>query len=225
VGSEKGVDHILRTPSESLSRQKKPLTYYVKFAENRAGALFNSEVSGLKSHWTYNTNTSVSPLFRDKALLTLLNVLDTDDMKVYGEIRKYLAGVLRLVWKSFPFDCIVTSLGKLPYLLPDIPIIVMPLMLTSLPRQRSFSSIRYTTLKAVLKGHPEGIPLSLLTGESFSFLSLRHTTFERDLLKDMKNILIVEGTNTSYSGFIAREFSFLEGVKEVLPITIFHINK
>ncbi len=224
VGNTTGIDTILRTPSESLSRQKKPLTYYVKFSEKKAGALFHSEVCGLKSHWLYNTNTSISPLFRDKALLTLLNILDTSSLEVYEEVRRYLRSIIRLVWKSFPFDCIITSLRTLPLLLPDLPVIFMPLRLTSLPKHIAFPSVRHKTLQAVLHGHSEGIPLSLLTGESYNFLSLRHTTFEKNSLKEYKNILIIEGTNTAYSGFLARELAFLCGVKEVLPCCIFHIG-
>jgi len=224
VGNRESIDSILRTPSESLSRQKKPLTYYVKFTEKKAGAMFNSEVCGLKSHWLYNTNTSISPLFRDKALLTLLNVLDTPSIEVYEDVRKYLKSIVRLVWKSFPFDCILTSLRTLPLLLPDLPIILAPLRLVSLPKQIAFPSVRYKTLQAVLQGHSDGVPLSLLTGESYNFLSLRYTTFERASLKNLKNILIIEGTNTAYAGFLARELSFLCGIKEILPTTLFHIN-
>jgi hypothetical protein len=223
VGRDEGVNGILRSPSESLSRQKKPLTYYVKFAEKKAGALFHSEVIGLKCHWIYNTNTSISQLFRDKGLLTLLNVLETD-MEVYAEVRRYLSSILRLLWKSYPFDCVVTSLKHLPLLLPGVPVVVMPLMLISLPKQPAFPSVRYKTLQAVLKGHSGSIPLSLLTGESFRFLALRHTSFEKEKLHVCKNILILEGTNTSYAGFLARELSFLSGVKEVLPTTLFHIG-
>ena len=220
---KESVERLLRTPSESLSRQKKPLTYYVKFAERKAGAMFNSEVAGLRCHWIYNTNTSVSPLFRDKALLTMLSVLDQQEVEIYAEVRRYLSSILRLLCKSFAFDCVVTSLHVVPMLIPDFPVIVLPLKLTSLPKQVARPSARYTTLQAVLKGHPEGIPLSLLTGSSYNFLSLRHTSFDRDVLKDKKNILIIEGTNTSYSGFLAREFAFL-GVREVLPTTIYHIG-
>lgn len=223
VRRDEGVDGILRSPSESLSRQKKPLTYYVKFAEKKAGALFHSEVVGLKCHWIYNTNTGISQLFRDKGLLTLLNVLDTD-IEVYAEVRRYLSSILRLLWKSFPFDCVLTSLKHLPLLLPGVPVVVMPLALTSLPKQGTAPSVRYKTLEAVLKGHNGSIPMSLLTGESFRFLSLRHTTFEREKFHSCKNVLIIEGTNTAYSGFLARELSFLGGVKEVLPTCLFHIG-
>lgn len=224
VGDEDSVDKLLRTPTESLSRAKKPLTYYVKVTEKRAGALFHSEVQGLKCHWVYNTNTSVSPLFRDKALTILLKSLETQN-ETYKEVRRYLTGVVRLLWKSFPFDCIITSIETLPLLLPEVPIHILPLTLTSLPKQTAFPSTRHTTLKAVLKGHPEGIPLSLLTGDAYSFLSLKHTTFDKKLLQDVKNVLIIEGTNTSYAGFLARELYFLPGVKQVLPTTLFHIGQ
>ncbi len=223
VGDPENIQKILRTPSESLSRQKKPLTYYVPFSDTRAGAMFHSEVSGLKCHWIYNTNSSVSPLFRDKALLTLLNFLDASG-NTYEEVRRYLSSLLYLLWNSFSFDCILTSIRTLPLLAPDLPIVVMPLKLTSLPAKIAFMTDRYKTLQAVLKGHPNGIPLSLLTGESYRFISLRHTTFDKSLIKNKKNILIVEGTNTSYAGFLARELSFL-GVKEILPTTLFHINQ
>lgn len=224
VGDQESVDKLLRTPTESLSRAKKPLTYYVKFSEKRAGAMFHSEVQGLKCHWVYNTNTSVSPLFRDKALTILLKTLNTEN-ETYKEIRRYLTGIIRLLWKSFSFDCILTSIETLPLLLPEVPMIVTPLILKSLPKQTAFPSVRHKTLQAVLKGHPEGIPLSLLTGDSYNFLSLRHTNFDKMLLQDKKKVLIIEGTNTYYAGFLAREFYFLQGIKEVLPTTLFHIGQ
>lgn len=222
VGHASGIDRIMRTPSESLSRQKKPLTYYVKMTSTRAGALFNSDVRGLQCHWVYNTNTGISPLFRDKTLLTLLNNLDTS-LDTYEKIRGDLKSIVWFLWKSFPFDLIMTSLRHLPELLPKVPIEVMPLMLTSLPRQIAVPSVRYGTLQALLKGHPGGVPLSLLTGESFRFLSLRHTNFQKEKIRGCKNVLIIEGTNTYYSGFLARELSFL-GVRNVLPTTLFHIG-
>lgn len=224
VHEGKRIDDILRTPSESLSRQRKPLTYYVKFSDKKAGALFNSEVTGCKCHWIYNTNPAISPLFRDKALLTLLRMLDIAEIAEYAEIRRYLSTILRFLWKSFPFDCVVTSLRTVPLLLPDVPVIVMPLQLVSLPKETSFCGSRYKTLAAVLKGHEGGVPLSLLTAASFKFLGLRHTTFDRHLLKGQKNILIIEGTNTSYAGFLARELAYLPGTREILPCTLFHIN-
>jgi hypothetical protein len=224
VGHEdRNIETILRAPSETL-REKKPLTYYVKFSQKKAGALFRSEVMGLKCHWLYNTNTSISPLFRDKALLTLLNTLDTPDMDAYAEVRRYLSTILRLLWKSYPFDCVFTSLRTIPLLLPEVPVVVQPLRLMRLPKNIFQPSVRYKTLAAVLQGHPEGIPLSLLTGESYKFLALRHTTFNKDELCGYKNILILEGTNTSYAGFLAREFTFISGIQECLPSTLFHIG-
>ena len=220
VGHTTGIESILRTPSESLSRQKKPLTYYVKFTNTKAGAMFNSDVKGLQCHWVYNTNTGISPLFRDKALLKLLTVIDTENIEVYEDVRNYLKSIIWYLWKSYSFDCILTSLQHLPLLLPKVPIEVMPLLLKSLPGQIVNPSVRYETLQALLKGHPEGIPLSLLTAESYKFLALRHTSFNREFLKEKKSILIIEGTNTSYSGFLARELSFL-GVKNVLPTVLF----
>jgi hypothetical protein len=222
VGDSKGVAELLRTPSESLSRKKKPLTYYVKFSETKMGALFHSEVAGLQCHWVYNTNTGVSPLFRDKALLTLLTALDTP-LETYTEVRRYLTTILTLLWNSFSFDCIFTSLSVLPSLLPGIPVCVAPLRLMTLPKPAASFTSRQRTLHAVLRGHPEGIPLSLLTGESYNFLSLRHTSFEKSSIKNYKSMLVVEGTNTAYSGFLARELTFL-GVKEVLPVCLFHIG-
>lgn len=219
------INKILRTPSESLSRQKKPLTYYVKFSERRAGALFNSEVHGLKSHWVYNTNTHISPLFRDKALSTLVNLLETIDTETYNEVRRYLSSILMLLWKSFSFDCVFSSLQTLPVLVPNIPIIVAPLTLVALPEHVAHNNVRHKTLQAVLKGHSGGIPLSILTGASYNFLSLRHTTFDRSLIKDKKSILVIEGTNTAYAGFLARELSFFPEVHDVLPVCLFHINR
>ena len=235
------ISKILRAPQESLSRKKRPLTYYVKFSEYKAGALFNSDIDGLKCHWVYNTNPSISPLFRDKVLLSLVNLLDTP-MEIYGEICQYLRSIIMLLWKSFSFDCIYSSIRTLPFLLSydDIPIITAPLNLVRLPKKCPWGDKditsgdrggrngleRYKILQAILKGHPKGIPLSILTGTSYNLISLvRDTTFNRDILKGKKNILIVESTNTAYAGFLSREISSLPGVKETLPVCFFHINK
>jgi len=219
-----GIDPSLRTPAETLATVRKPLPYYVKFAEDRAGALFNMESRGFKCHWVYETQPDVSGLFRDKALLTLLHGLDTDS-ETYKSIRNYLRVIVRLIAHSFEFDCIVTSLPCAQLLCKTVPILHVTPVLRALPlRPAHLITKRYRTLRAVLKGHPEGIPLSVLNGESLNLITLRHTSFEKSLLAGMKNILILEGTNVNYSGFLAKELMYLPGISNVLPCTLFRIG-
>lgn len=215
-----GVDTIMRTPSETLDAPRKPLVYYVKITNTKAGALYNIERHGLQSHWIYNTNPSKSAVFKDKTLQTILHNLNSEQEN-FDLIRNYLSTVVNFLYKSYSFDAIYTSIPTLQSLTKE-PVIVDTSRLTKLP-QLTYETKRYRSVRALLNGHPQGLPARLFDWKIYKHINFKHTTIDRKKLKGYNNILVLTGTNIQYAGFLCREIKKLPGVKEVLPVSLFKI--
>lgn len=215
-----GVETIYRTPSETLSRARKPLPYYVKITNTKAGALYNIERHNLKSHWIYNTNSSISDIFKDKSLQTILHNLNIEQPS-FETIRQYLSTVINFIFKSYNFDIIYTSIPTLSCITKEN-VISDDLKLIKLPDLKHESK-RYRSVKALLKGHPEGLPARLFNWEVYTKITKRYTTLDKKILKGYTNVLVIVGTNIQYAGFLCKEIKKINGVKEVLPVSLFKI--
>ena len=216
VNCPDGPSTLLRPPSQTLARTRKPLTYYVPMTSSKAGALYNMELHTLQSHWVYSTNTSVSPVFRDKALQTVLHNLDEQE-----NIRKYLEVVVGMLTKSYSFDAILTTIPHLN-LMTSIPIIGDTTKLVKLPGRR-FETRRYRTVRALLDGH-KGLPARLFDWEVFTEITSRHTTLDKKRFREYSSIMVLVGTNVQYAGWLTNELLKLRNVKEVLPVSMFYIG-
>ena len=221
VHKSDGIDSILRTPKETLSRPRKPLSYYVKITETKAGALYNIEKHGLQGHWVYSTNNSISDVFRDKALQTVLHSLDPE-MEQYSLICQYISVVIGYLVKSYKFDVILSTIPTIEKL-TKFPVIIDQSKLVRLPKL-SYESKRFRSVKALLKGHEEGIPTRLFDWEILTKIDSRNTTLDKKKLEGYNNILVLAGTNVQYAGYLAKEISKVKGVKEVLPVSLFHVG-
>jgi len=215
-----GVDTIMRTPSETLNALRKPLAYYVKITNTKAGALYNIERHGLQSHWIYNTNPSKSAVFKDKTLQTILHTLNSEQGN-FDLIRNYISTIVNFLYKSYSFDIIYTSIPTLQSLTRE-PVIVDTSRLIKLPKL-THETQRYRSVRALLNGHPKGLPARLFDWEVYKNVSLKHTTLDKKKIKDYNNVLVLTGTNTQYAGFLCREIKKLPGIKEVLPVSLFKI--
>jgi hypothetical protein len=216
-----GISGILRKPSETLVRPRKPLSYYVKITGTKAGALYNVEKHGLQSHWVYSTNNTISNVFKDKSLQTILKNLDSE-LEQFELIRQYLSVAVNFLVKSFDFDVILTSIPTLGSI-TKFNLVVDEVKLTKLP-DLSYEPRRYRSVKALLKGHKEGLPTRLFDWEILTNITAKHTTLDRKALEGYNNILVLAGTNVQYAGFLAREVAKIRGVKEVLPVSLFHVG-
>jgi hypothetical protein len=222
VRKSDGVDTLRHIPSETLARPRKPLYYYVPITKTVAGALYNTEYKGLQSHWVYSTNTSISDVYRDKALQHMLEHLHIET-ETNQKIRAYLSRVLELLIASYTFDCIVTPITSLSTL-TNFSLAIDNSCLIKLPK-RDGKSQRYNSVRALLNGHKEGIPSHILDWEIYNEIDLsRNTTFDRKKIEGNRSILIIAGTNTQYAGFLARELKKIRGVREVLPVSLFYIG-
>lgn len=215
-----GVDTIIRTPSETLNAPRKPLAYYVKITNTKAGALYNIERHGLKSHWIYSTNPSKSDVFKDKTLQTILHHLDSEQEYIKA-IRQYLTTVVNFVFKSYKFDVIYTSIPTLQSITKE-PVIVDKSNLIKLPELPQETK-RYRSVRALLNGHPEGLPARLFDWHVYKNINYRHTTLDKAQISGYTNVLILTGTNIQYAGFLYREIKKIPSVKEVLPVSLFRI--
>lgn len=216
-----GISEILRTPSETLARPRKPLSYYVKITNTKAGSLYNTEKHGLQGHWVYSTNNSISDIFRDKALQTILHNLDSE-LEQFELIRQYFSTVVNFLIKSYNFDVVVTSIPTLECITKEN-IIVDQSNLIKLPSLR-YESKRYRSVRALLNGHKEGLPTRLFDWETLINIEAKHTTLDKRGIEGHNNILILTGTNVQYAGWLACEIKKIRGVKEVLPVSLFHMG-
>ena len=221
VHKHKDIDSVLRTPSETLSRPRKPLSYYVKITDSKAGALYNIEKHGLQGHWVYSTNNSVSDVFRDKALQTILRSIH-DDREQVNLVRQYISVVLGYLTQSYDFDAVFTCLPGLEKFTKK-EVITDTSKLVKLPTL-NFESRRYRSVRALLNGHREGLPTRLFDWEVFTNIDSRHTSLDKKIFEGYRNVLILTGTNVQYAGFLAKELQKVRSIKEVLPVSLFHIG-
>lgn len=221
VHKHKEIDSILRIPSETLARPRKPLSYYVKINESKAGALYNIEQHGLQGHWVYSTNNSISDVFRDKAIQTVLNNLD-DEREQFQLLRQYISVIIGYLTQSYNFDVILTPILGVENLTKK-KVITDTSKLTRLPDLR-YESRRYRSVKALLNGHKEGLPARLFDWEVLTKIDSRHVTLDKKALEGYRNVLILTGTNVQYAGFLSREIQKVRSIKEVLPVSLFHVG-
>ena len=213
-----GSRHILRPPSETLARERKPLTYYVPMTNTKAGALYNMEIQKLQSHWVYSTNTSISPVFRDKAIQTTLHNLENDENEL---LRDYLKVIVNMLTKSYDFDVIFSPIPGLS-MITRVPVIKDETLITKLPNKRQEMK-RYRTIKALINGH-KGLPARLFDWRIYSEISLKASNLDKKLFKEYSRIMVLTGTNVQYAGWLTRELLKMRNVKEVLPVSMFHIG-
>lgn len=201
---------------------KSPLSYHIPIRANTYGTLFRASFQQFPSHWVYDTNKSLSPLFRDKVLHKILheNLLKEDETS--EGIRQHLQIIINLLAKSYDFDVILTDIKNLASFTLPIPIIYDNAKLVSIPTP---SSVRLRTIQAILRKHKTELPLRAFDWQLLKDVSLtRHSTFDLKQLKPYTNVLVVVGTNVYYAGFLAMELRRIKGeVFDPLPVTLFNV--
>lgn len=210
-----------KKPYETFEGLNIPLTYYVFIKKNTCGTLFKNSSHGFPSHFVYETNKSISSLFRDKVLHEFLyKEIFKPSME---EARRSLQVVLSLLAQSF--DVIITDMEIVNSFNLPIPVVYDEMKLIFSP-ESSMSQLQM--LKALLKEHREGLPIRLFDWRVLQYISLpKHSTFDFTKIKDYENILILVGTNNYLSGFLAKELRRVRWTTgetcSPLPVTLFSI--
>lgn len=211
---------------------KKLLIYEIPIKKSTYGTLFRSSIQGFPSHWVYETNKTISPLFRDKVLHKILHEDLLKEDEAFENIRQHLKVIMNLLVKSYDFDLILTDIENLASFTLPLPIIYDDAKLVSVPPP---STVRLKTVRALLRKHESKLPLKTFDWQLLSHISLtRHSTFDLNRLKGYTNILIISGTNPYYAGFLARELGRVRRDKEEaterskltfnpLPVTLFSV--
>jgi hypothetical protein len=214
---EKGP--LTLTPAQTFTDSLRPYAYRLQIGPQIA-RMYVSGSHKLQCQLIYDTNRSLSPIFRDKALHHLLNHLDAET-EPYRDMRFYLRRVLKVLCSSYPFDCVLTDIPTLQRLKLPIPVVYQPWHLLQLPGTRLYR--HRWVVELVRRGHGK-IPLQCLDWRVFECIRLEDTDFQPAHLGGHHKIFFVTGTNKYYAGFVARELRQRD-YPEILPVTIFGVNR
>jgi len=200
-----------------------PYPFYVQIKKQALGSLFRGTFHGYPSYWVYETNSTLSPLFRDKVLHKILQEDLMTESETYQGIRQHFKILINLLVRSYAFDVIVTDIKNIASFTFSIPIIHDSAILTRMPQP---ITPRLKTIRALHRGSEE-LPLSLFDWQLLDHISLqRYSSFDVHQLRNYKNILLLIGTNVYYAGFLAKEIRklWVTGRQfEPLPITLFRV--
>jgi len=213
---------LLLSPSSTLTTTK--IRKYSVELDNRIIArLHRRHSGGLKCHALYKTITvgkkaKAQQLFVSKALDYILVHLDDSD-KVPNDVRKYFSKLIKLVFQSYPFECIYTDCVRLFNLCEDFEI---PVEYFSWNLIRHFDCEHIVLLESLFKVYDK-IPLNLLDHRFLKDLPFECTDIEPAQFEGKSNYMLLSTMNNYFAGYFLDVCTKRFGGKEVLPIILFSI--
>lgn len=182
------LSKLIISPDET--RNSPQIKRYLVSVGNRFAYKMHVTYKGdLKCHNIYDTNSSVDRILRSKVIKTLIDEIDQ-----FPNLGHDLRNIIRVIAKSWDFDCIVTDI---PWLTGNyhIPVINAD---WSLLKSNS-NDVYFHTMNLVIKEYSK-IPLNILPYSTFENLNIDNTNID-DL--PYKCPLFLMMSNSYYAGYLA----------------------